>query len=167
MAREKWGWTQEVNGAAMISDAGARTAHLIEPRNQLMPAHPRWGAPADLGWLAALCLVTYAFYVPALRFDFVFDDRHFILLNPLLLSWRSIPKFFTAHLVAFLHPHSQGTYYRQMLLLWLLVQHKLWNLRPEGWHLSTVTLHVLAMLCVYVLARQIRCSRFGSGVAGL
>jgi lipoprotein NlpI len=114
-----------------------------------------------------LCLATYAFYLPVLCFDFVFDDRPFILQNPSLLSWHSVPRFFTAHLVALLHPHSQGTYYRPCLLLWLFVQRKVWNLNPMGWHLSTLTLHALAALSVYMLAREILCHRFGAGVAAL
>jgi len=122
---------------------------------------------ADSAWLVGLCLATYACYLWVLRFDFVFDDRPFILQNPWLLSWRFVPKFFTAHLVSFLHPHSQGTYYRPGLLLWLLVQRRLWGLNTVGWHFSTVTLHVLATLSVYMLAREILRRRFGAGIAGL
>jgi protein O-mannosyl-transferase len=122
---------------------------------------------SDLDWLAVLCAAIYACYLPVLHFEFVFDDRPFILQNPWLLSWRFVPKFFTAHLVAFLHPHSQGTYYRPCLLLWLLVQRKLWNLNPMGWHFTTLTLHVLASLSVYLLAREILGRRIGAGLAAL
>jgi hypothetical protein len=52
-------------------------------------------------------------------------------------------------------------------LLWLLINRKLWNLNPLGWHLSTLTLHVLASLGVYLLAREILGRRFGAGVAAL
>ncbi|MGD1105191.1 MAG: hypothetical protein ABSA59_24365 [Terriglobia bacterium] len=151
----------------MANGARPETATLIpQPGGSLPEASLPW-AGADLAWLAGLCLAAYAFYLPVLGFDFVFDDRPFILQNPSLLSWHSVPQFFTAHLVAFLHPHSQGTYYRPCLLLWLWVQHKLWNLHPMGWHLSTLTLHVLASLSVYMLAREILRRRFGAGVAAL
>ncbi|MGA3323805.1 MAG: tetratricopeptide repeat protein [Terriglobia bacterium] len=151
----------------MANGARPETAALNphEGHSLTSPSPPWTGA--DFSWLAGLCLATYAVYLPVLRFDFVFDDRPFILQNPWLLSWRYIPRFFSAHLVAFLHPHSQGTYYRPCLLLWLLIQRKLWNLSPMGWHLSTLTLHVLAVLGVYLLAREVLCRRFGAGVAAL
>jgi Flp pilus assembly protein TadD len=119
----------------------------------------------DAAWLAGLCALVYAVYLPVLKFGFVFDDRPFILRNPWILSWRYAPRFFTAHLVAFLNPHSQGTYYRPFLLLWLSVNQKLWGLHPAGWHFSTLTLHVLAALAVYALARGILLGRLGAGVA--
>lgn len=127
---------------------------------------PSW-VRSDYAWLAGLSLAIYACYFPVLHFEFVFDDRPFILQNPWLLSWRFIPRFFSAHLVAFLHPHSQGTYYRPGLLLWLLLQRKLWNLNPMGWHFSTLTLHVLASLAVYLLAREVLGQRTGAGLAAL
>lgn len=122
---------------------------------------------ADRRWLVGLALATYAVYFRVITFGFVFDDRPLILNNPLLLSWYSIPRFFTEHLVAFLHPHSQGSYYRPVLSLWLLLNRHAWGLRPWGWHLSTLSLHVLASLAVCVLARRIIGSRFGAGIAAM
>ena len=119
----------------------------------------------DAAWMAGLCVVIYALYLPVLKFDFVFDDRPFILRNPWIMSWHYLPRFFTAHLVAFLNPHSQGTYYRPFSLIWLLVNEKLWGPHPEGWHFSTVTVHVLTAVAVYVLARRTFFDHFGAGVA--
>ena len=151
----------------MANSAGQEAAKLIPPQGRSLRTNSLPWVRADFAWLAGLCFAAYAFYLQVLRFDFVFDDRPFILQNPWLLSWRFTPRFFTAHLVAFLHPHSQGTYYRPCLLLWLLIQRKLWNLNPMGWHLSTLTLHVLAALSVYLLAREILGCRFSAGVAAL
>ena len=151
----------------MASGAEAEPTELNPHQGQSIPAASLPWARTDSAWLTGLCLATYAFYLPVLRFGFVFDDRPFILQNPWLLSGRFIPRFFTAHLVAFLHPHAQGTYYRPCLLLWLLIQRKLWNLNPVGWHLSTLTLHVLAAFSVYLLARGILHRRFSAGVAAL
>jgi len=131
------------------------------------PSKPlAWGR-ADWFWLSGLALAIYAAYFRAVRFEFVFDDRPLILQNPLLLSWNSIPRFFTEHLVAFLHPHSQGTYYRPILSMWLLINRKAWALNPLAWHLSTLTLHVLATFVVFMLARRILACRFGAGLAAL
>jgi protein O-mannosyl-transferase len=151
----------------MARSAASQDAMIANRQERACLASSLPWTRVDLAWLTSLCLVTYACYLPVLHFDFVFDDRPFILQNPLLLSWRSVPRFFTAHLVSFLHPHAQGTYYRPGLLLWLLVQRKLWNLSPVGWHFSTLTLHVLAALSVYMLAREMFRRRFGAGVAAL
>lgn len=150
----------------MENGAQQKTVSLIPAQDRPLPAILPW-TRTDFAWLVGLCLATYAVYLPVLRFDFVFDDRPFILQNPWLLSWHSIPRFFSAHLVSFLHPHAEGTYYRPGLLLWLLVQRKIWNLNSVGWHFSTLTLHVLASLSVYALARQILRVRYGAGLAAL
>jgi hypothetical protein len=104
-------------------------------------------------------------YLPVLRFDFALDDRSLIPQDPRLLAWHAVPKFFTAHFAAIFHPQSQGNYYRPFMLLWLLVNRKLWGLNPLAWHASTLTLYVLVTLAVYILARRILSNSFAAGVA--
>lgn len=137
------------------------TSQEVRPSS---PASLPW-TRQDVAWLGGLCLATYFLYLPVLRFDFALDDRALIPQNPQLLSWRSVPTFFTAHLAAPFHPHSQGNYYRPFALLWLMVNRKAWGLHSLAWHLSTLTLYVLVTLAVYILARRILSNSFGAGVA--
>ena len=54
-----------------------------------------------------------------------------------------------------LFPNSPGNYYRPINLLWFRINDALFGLRPEGWHATTLLLHVLATYLVYVLARRL------------
>jgi tetratricopeptide (TPR) repeat protein len=96
----------------------------------------------------------------------VYDDEILIVHNPLILSARSIPSYFTQHLVQFLNPYVAGNYYRPVQLLWLLLNRTLWGTDPAGWHLSVVALHALDAGCVYLLARKILREKSAAWLAG-
>lgn len=142
--------------------ASAEPFSAEEPRpSRILLAWTR----ADVAVLGLLAVITYAVYAQVLAYAFVYDDQVFILENPRITSWRSIPLFFTQHLAAHAHPDQPGNYYRPFLLVWLLLNRKLWGLNPIGWHFSTLTLHVLVTLSVYFLARRILRNRFAAGFA--
>ena len=130
-----------------------------------------WGNVRKLGCRdvtvsISLLLITILCYIRTLSFEFVFDDEILIVNNPLILSARSIPSYFTQHLVQFLNPYAPGNYYRPVQLLWLWVNRMLWGTNPLGWHLSVVTLHALDAVCVYLLARKILQEKSAAWLAG-
>ena len=122
---------------------------------------------SDAGIAAAILFLTAVVYARVVKFQFVFDDRALIVENPVLRSWRFLPYYFTHHLTSHMFPPMPSSYYRPVLLLWLRINYTLFDLRPAGWHLSTLGLHLTATLTVYLLARQILRDRFTSGVAAL
>lgn len=128
--------------------------------------HPALPFTRSDGWiLALLTAATWACYAHTLGFQFVYDDKILILQNPALLSWRSIPHYFTESFVAPVAPHAPANYYRPVLLIWMLVNQKLWHYNPLGWHVAAVLIESLAVAGFYLLARHILGERRGAGVA--
>ena len=93
-------------------------------------------------------------YLHTLGFGFVFDDHGQIVGNPRIQSWAYLPGYFTGDVwrspVGF-----PGNYYRPLFLLWFLVNYSLFDAWSPGWHLTSVLLHALASLLVWLTARRL------------
>lgn len=89
--------------------------------------------PSDPVTFASVLAITFLCYIRTLSFEFVYDDEILIVNNPLILSPRSIPDYFTQHLIQFLNPYTPGIYYRPVQFLWLLLNRMLWGTNPVGW----------------------------------
>ena len=125
---------------------------------------PAWTRTEKI-YLAALLGVTFLCYLPALRYDFVYDDRTLLMNNPALLTWRSIPGFFTNDFTSVAIPVAPAVYYRPVLLIWMLVNTKIWGAHPMGWHFTAIALQLVVVGLVYILSRRLLSSRLGAGVA--
>jgi tetratricopeptide (TPR) repeat protein len=120
-------------------------------------------------WLLplAVAIVTFAAYVPALGFDFVYDDYAQIVETKQLNSWRTIPHYFTGHVWAWKTPGIPGPYYRPIFLLWLLANQTLFGTTAFWWHLTSVLTHVVATLLVFALAERLTKDRWAGAIAAL
>jgi len=137
----------------------------VNPRELPPPNALAWSR-SDAVPLVLLLVLPFLLYASVLSFHFVYDDEILIVNNPLIRSWKSIPTFFTQSLTSSIYPGLAANYYRPVQLLWLLVNRTLWGLSPFGWHLSTLALHVLVTLSVYLLARRILRDRLSAALAG-
>ena len=120
---------------------------------------------ADWIFLAALAGVTFLCYLPALGYDFVYDDRLLILKNPQLLAWRFVPVFFREHFIAPVFPSAPANYYRPLLLIWMLLNRQVWGVSAAGWHLTAIALHLAVTAEIFLAARRILRGRFAAGAA--
>ncbi|MDR3674425.1 MAG: tetratricopeptide repeat protein [Acidobacteriota bacterium] len=109
--------------------------------------------------IAIVLALTFAVYIPTLRYQFVHDDRGQIVENPAVHSWHSVPTYFTAHVWAAVMPEELGNYYRPLFLLWLRINDAVFGTQAWGWHLTTILAHVLATLLVYLLALRLGIGR--------
>ena len=90
-----------------------------------------------------IAVITFIVFSPSLKCGFTnFDDNHFIVENPLIVS-HSIPikKIFTTVV-------TENDYY-PITILSFAVNYKLGKLDPYGFHLLNVLLHVLNTLLVF------------------
>ena len=99
--------------------------------------------------------LTFLVYAATLKYEFVYDDVGIIVNNPVVHSWRFVPRFFTEHVWGYLYPNAPGNYYRPVFMLWLLINHTLFGDAPFGWHLTTLLTHLLATFLVYRLALRV------------
>jgi len=118
-------------------------------------------APRLPAWwgIAVVLALTFAVYIPALRYQFVYDDRGQIVENPAVHSWHAVPTYFTAHVWAAVMPEEWVNYYRPLFLLWLRINDAVFGNQAWGWHLTTILAHVLSTLLVYLLAWRLGIGR--------
>ena len=109
--------------------------------------------------IAVVLALTFAVYIPTLRYQFVHDDRGQIVENPAVHSWHLAPTYFTAHVWAAVMPEELGNYYRPLFLLWLRINDAVFGSQAWGWHLTTILAHALATLLVYLLALRLGIGR--------
>ncbi len=115
--------------------------------------------------LVVLALVLAALsYVNTLRFQFVYDDLPQIVSNPRVHSWQHAPRLFVEHVWS-QFSGQPGNYYRPLFELWLVINYSLFGLNPAWWHASTVAVHLLVMLMVYLLARRVTSDRLTAAMA--
>jgi 4-amino-4-deoxy-L-arabinose transferase-like glycosyltransferase len=122
--------------------------------------------PAWWGIIVVLAL-TFAVYIPTLRYQFVHDDRGQIVENPAVHSWHAVPTYFTSHVWAAVMPEKLGNYYRPLFLLWLRINDAVFGNHAWGWHLTTILSHVLTTLLVYLLAWRLGIGSDGALLAAL
>ncbi len=124
---------------------------------QVPVAAPRGTPSSDFPSRAGIALVlglTFAIYVPTLRYGFVHDDVGQIVENPAVHSWRAVPRYLTSHVWEGFLPEERTNYYRPLFLLWLRINDALFGNHVWAWHLTTILAHVLATYLVYLLAKK-------------
>jgi protein O-mannosyl-transferase len=115
--------------------------------------------------LTTLLLVTGVLYSGTLFFEFVWDDGPQIVDNPLIRSWHSLSRVFVSDL--WYHTTRQQVYYRPLFVAWSIVNYALVGLRPWGWHLGAILLHLGATMAVYWLSRRLGLEYWTAALATL
>jgi len=128
--------------------------------------------PAQVWFLALGLLLAFLVYLPALRYEFVFDDWEQIAENTSLRDSSYWWKAFGQDLWHFRLPDPSGPgvdsqYYRPLFALLLWAEYQLFGLHPTGYHAVSLVLHLVAVLLVYALARRIFGVGAAAGVAAL
>jgi protein O-mannosyl-transferase len=115
--------------------------------------------------LPILGLVTFVLYSGSLSFEFVWDDWPQIVNSPIIRTWSNLPRAFTSDL--WYHAARHQVYYRPLFVAWSMLNYTLFGLRPWGWHLGAIVLHVGAVAAVFWLARKLRLEYWTAALAAL
>lgn len=117
------------------------------PAPQNPPLSPAvWGVPLVL--LAAAVV-----FSPALKFQFVFDDRYQILNNASIASWSYLPQYFRSHVWGF--TTTWTNYYRPLFLVALRAWQSVVGFDPAGWHVFPIAVHLFNIGLVFAIARKL------------
>lgn len=141
----------------MVNEVNSE-AHATEPmaRVNRASANDATAFQFPTWWGIAIVLaLTFAVYVPTLRYQFVHDDRGQIVENPAVHAWSALPSYFTAHSWAAVMPDEGVNYYRPIFLVWLRINDVLFGNHAWGWHLTTILTHVLTTLLLYLLVLRL------------
>lgn len=137
-----------------------------EPSYAVTPARSSGARP--IAWrrivLLAILIGTTLVYAKSFSYRFVYDDNYQIVNNDHLLSWHSLPLYFTQKFWSQI-PDNGSNLYRPFFLVWLRLNMALFGLNPWAWHVMTVMMHVLVTWLVYVLARKLLRNDFGALLA--
>ncbi|MGA2965501.1 MAG: tetratricopeptide repeat protein [Terriglobales bacterium] len=115
--------------------------------------------------LPLLGLITFVIYSGSLSFEFVWDDWPQIANNPIIQTWSNLPRAFGSDL--WYHVARHQVYYRPLFVAWSMLNYTLFGLRPWGWHLGAVLLHVGAVAAVFWLARRLGLEYWTAALAAL
>jgi protein O-mannosyl-transferase len=115
--------------------------------------------------LPLLGVVTFVLYSGSLSFAFVWDDWPQIVNSPIIRSWSNLPRAFGSDL--WYHVARQQVYYRPLFVAWSMLNYTLFGLRPWGWHLGAIVLHVGAVLSVFWLTCKLNLEYWTAALAAL
>ncbi len=110
-------------------------------------------------------VLTFVAYCGSIGYPFVYDDHGQILTNSFVHSWRFVPRYFTHHVWESVMPGAPSNYYRPIFLLWLRINNALFGLKPWGWHLTSILMHLVTTVCVYFLSLRIIRDRLTAAIA--
>ena len=99
--------------------------------------------------LISVILAVIIPYANSLRSPFVWDEEEIIVANPVIKEWRLLPYVFKTDI--FGGPIKEGGFYRPLYMLSFMLDYHIWGLNTIGYHLSSVFLHILNALLLYVL----------------
>ena len=105
----------------------------------------------------------FAIYTPALSFQFILDDHHFVN-DPRLQSPGHVWEYFTNYVWAQV-VGGPPSFYRPLFVLWLRLNFILAGMSSWGWHLLSVVKHVSAALLLGVLAWKLLRDQVGALLA--
>jgi len=78
---------------------------------------------------------------------FLFDDQPLIIDNPFIKDFANIKTIFTTHL--FKGSGEYSNFYRPMQALSAMIEYHFWGLKPFGYHLVNVIIHIFTSIAVY------------------
>jgi hypothetical protein len=115
--------------------------------------------------LVALCLVVavFAVYASTLQFQFIVDD-HFFMSDPRVVSSGHVWEYFANYVWAE-YAGGPATFYRPLFVLWMRVNFILSGMSLWGWHLLSITKHVVVAVLLGLLAWKLLRDRFAALIA--
>ena len=115
--------------------------------------------------IAIIVMLGFIIYANSLTGKFLWDDEYSVVKNEYLKSWQYLPQLFTHNFHVF--ADRQSLFYRPMTSLTLLLDYRIWQLNPWGYHLTNIIFHVLTALAVYFLLMRITMDSKVAFISGL
>jgi protein O-mannosyl-transferase len=118
-------------------------------------------------WVIAAVLTAglFAIYSPALDFQFILDDHHF-LNDPRLQSAGHVWEYFTSYAWAQI-PGGPLSFYRPVFVLWLRLNFILAGMSAWGWHWLSIAKHSLVAVLLGLLAWKLLRDRVAALLAAV
>lgn len=115
--------------------------------------------------VAAIVVICFWIYRPALEGAFVWDDRSLFEQNAHRWQWSNLKDLLTRQDNLFTD-HNNG-FYRPLPNLLFLLDRSLWGLKPAGFHLTNLVLHTAAAVTLWHVGLRLTGSVWAALVAAL
>lgn len=124
-------------------DFNPTVAREVETGN----AHPVYDSSK---WIVFLILffIGMVFYFNAFTNGFIWDDEMVITPNLFIRDWAHLKEIFFTDIHHF--GLDKSNYYRPMQAVSYMLDYTLWQLNPMGYHISSVLIHILNAVLVYL-----------------
>ncbi len=129
-----------------------------------MPS-PDKGSPAisrraALSSLALIALAVGVVFGASTRGDFVYDDTRQVMRNPLIQDPSLLGQALTSDVWAFKGDGSEAVsnYWRPTFTSWSVLCFRLFGLKPMGWKLGNLLLHLVACGALFAVLGRLDCS---------
>lgn len=106
-------------------------------------------------FILLLCALAFLAYFNSLSNNFVFDDSVLVANNPQIKSARSLPLIFKSNLYDYYAERKAifpfNNVYRPLQPLSYFIDYKIWGLKPFGFRIDNIFLHIFNSLLIYLL----------------
>jgi len=141
-----------------------------EASSVLEGASEKWGSPFRMaGGRQALlvALLSVVLFIPALGYEFVWDDILLIQHNQFLRPDKPPTSFLTKDFTALTFGQFGGYFYRPLLALSFWLDGVLWGDNAAGFHLTNLLLHGVAVGLLWLVAQRLASARTATVAATL
>ena len=107
----------------------------------------------QLPYIALIVIFGFIIYANALNNDFIYDDHGLVVDNKYIKDWQFLPKIFTMPLPG--GYNVETNFYRPIQALTYLFDYSLFKLKPLGYHLTNILLHLINGILVFLLINMI------------
>ena len=118
--------------------------------------YSKWLGPAVVG---LLIIITLLAYIKIFNAEFVYDDYAFIVNNKDIQSFEPFSKFFlSTDIFTGSNYHTEtggGKNWRPVASLAFAAQYALFGKNPSGFHFTSIFLHILNLILVYLLVMKL------------
>lgn len=112
-------------------------------------------------WYILIVLLGFTCYFNSLSGKFIWDDFYLIVSNPIIKNISNIGKIFATELL----PNSN--YYRPIQTLTYLFDYHIYNLNFWGYHLTSLIIHIVNSLIVFLLIKKITANHITAVITSL
>lgn len=100
-------------------------------------------------------IAAFLAYAASLGNGFVGDDNFIVLANKWITDFSYIPEILTSSVWSFAEGSPLSNYYRPMMHLVLMIEHRLFAFNPWGYHLFNVIFHSINSVLVFLIASRL------------
>jgi len=100
-------------------------------------------------------LIGFLVYTNSLFNNFVWDDEEQVVNNPYIRSFTNLPTIFKGGTFSTGGAGLSGWYYKPLMSLWFTANYAVFGLRPFGFHLSQVSLHLVNSILIFLIFNKL------------